>query len=261
MNLNEIEARAHAAKERADKATPFPWEGQGKTGVDPIAFNYTFDEDYNIYPPDTTETLGYQVGGPLAVFSHPEDALFCMAACEDVPALADDVLALVERVRELEGIIAEMKQDYKTYVENHEVISVHKRAIPANSHLVEAYETDTEIVVCGEPPNENEGEYPADHDCDFMGCASLSHVVYRFDKKAGSEEGGSKNGKTTYQKYRTVLRWKAAVTFSGHKEKFTREEFEAYFRTWLDVEWALCDGWEEREWPAQVRPEPSGDNR
>ena len=51
-------------------------------------------------------------------------------------------------------------------------------AIPPNAILRECYETDTEIVVCGQPkPND------ASHNCDEMGCSSVSHVLYRFPKK------------------------------------------------------------------------------
>jgi len=39
-----------------------------------------------------------------------------------------------------------------------------------------AYETETQVIVCGDPgDNEN-------HNCDEMGCTSVSHVLFRFDK-------------------------------------------------------------------------------
>ncbi len=74
--------------------------------------------------------------------------------------------------------------------EKYETIRVLKDFIPVGAKLVEAYETETEIIVCGVPPDEPEdltdGEYrkwyETSHNCDAMGCSSLSHVIYRFSK-------------------------------------------------------------------------------
>jgi hypothetical protein len=71
-----------------------------------------------------------------------------------------------------------------------EEISVPKRCIPEGAKLVEAYETETEIVVCGQPQPEPEGltqeqyieYYETSHNCDQMGCTTVSHVIYRFKK-------------------------------------------------------------------------------
>jgi hypothetical protein len=49
--------------------------------------------------------------------------------------------------------------------------------IPVGAILRECYETDTEIVVCGEPK-----ENDVSHNCDEMGCSSVNHVLYRFRK-------------------------------------------------------------------------------
>jgi len=46
-----------------------------------------------------------------------------------------------------------------------------------NATIRECYETDTEIIVLGEPITEDEK-----HNCDHMGCSSLTHVLYRFKK-------------------------------------------------------------------------------
>ena len=73
----------------------------------------------------------------------------------------------------------------RTSPENYEVIRIEKWLIPPGAHLVEAYETADEIIVCGEPPNEYED--PGDtfgHNCDAMGCSSVSHVLYRFQKQS-----------------------------------------------------------------------------
>jgi hypothetical protein len=62
-------------------------------------------------------------------------------------------------------------------------ISVPEDCIPAGGKLVEAYETEHEIIVCGDPPDEPEGKPEEDwHNCDAMGCGTLSHVIYRFTK-------------------------------------------------------------------------------
>ena len=74
--------------------------------------------------------------------------------------------------------------------DNYETIRVRKDFIPNGAKLVEAYETATEIIVCGDPPDEPEGLtdaeyrewYENSHNCDAMGCATLSHVIYRFTK-------------------------------------------------------------------------------
>jgi hypothetical protein len=56
--------------------------------------------------------------------------------------------------------------------------------IPKGARLIEAYESEKEIVVCGDPPSEYPEGTPEDdqHNCDAMGCATLSHVIYRFRK-------------------------------------------------------------------------------
>lgn len=72
------------------------------------------------------------------------------------------------------------------------IIKVPLSCIPASGKLVEAYETEHEIIVCGDPPPEPEGLteeqyrdwYATAHNCDAMGCGTLSHVVYRFSQDA-----------------------------------------------------------------------------
>ena len=48
--------------------------------------------------------------------------------------------------------------------------------IPEKAKLIEAYETAKEIIVIGEP------EWVEDHNCDQMGCGTLSHVIYRMPR-------------------------------------------------------------------------------
>jgi len=40
----------------------------------------------------------------------------------------------------------------------------------------DCYETEREFIICGDP------EEIDDHNCDEMGCSSVSHVIYRFAK-------------------------------------------------------------------------------
>lgn len=56
------------------------------------------------------------------------------------------------------------------------VIRVRQDLIPQGGTLVEAYETETEIIVIGTP------ESRSTHNCDAMGCGTLSHVTYRLSK-------------------------------------------------------------------------------
>lgn len=75
-------------------------------------------------------------------------------------------------------------------IQSYEIIRVPKVCIPQGAKLVEAYETETEIIVCGDPPSEPEGLteeqyskwYETSHNCDAMGCGTFSHVLYRFKK-------------------------------------------------------------------------------
>ena len=84
-DLDAIATLAREAKARADRAAPGPWE-------------WSFATLYNRVTICNGRTIctdgGRQAGRP--------DIAFIAAARTDVPALADAVLALVERVRELE---------------------------------------------------------------------------------------------------------------------------------------------------------------
>lgn len=60
------------------------------------------------------------------------------------------------------------------------VVRVPKRCIPKGAVLVEAYLTEREVIVMGDPPDEDELTEDG-HNCDAMGCGSVgSHVLYRF---------------------------------------------------------------------------------
>lgn len=55
-------------------------------------------------------------------------------------------------------------------------------SIPNGAIFREAFETEDEVIVIGEPQDEY-------HNCDEMGCSTLSHVLYRFPKKAVCDPG------------------------------------------------------------------------
>lgn len=56
-------------------------------------------------------------------------------------------------------------------------IEVNKNAIPRKAKLVEAYETDHQIIIMF-----GKEEIPESHSCDDMGCGSFSHVKYILTK-------------------------------------------------------------------------------
>ena len=64
------------------------------------------------------------------------------------------------------------------------VVDVPLWFIPRGAQFRECYETADEIVVCGEPPP---AENDDSHNCDEMGCTTLSHVLYRFPKAKGGK--------------------------------------------------------------------------
>ena len=63
-------------------------------------------------------------------------------------------------------------------LEEWRIVRVRKDMIPQGATLVEAYKTDREIIVMGQPPEGDELTEDG-HNCDAMGCGTLSHVIYR----------------------------------------------------------------------------------
>jgi len=57
-------------------------------------------------------------------------------------------------------------------------IEVQNYMIPRGAKLVECYLTATEVLVIDDIDTEDET-----HNCDMLGCGSLSHVKYRFNLK------------------------------------------------------------------------------
>lgn len=70
-----------------------------------------------------------------------------------------------------------LQRDMQKLKETHEILVVEKRGIPKGAKLIEAYETAREFVIMGWPEPDDEN-----HNCDAMGCGTLSHVVARFPK-------------------------------------------------------------------------------
>jgi hypothetical protein len=58
--------------------------------------------------------------------------------------------------------------------DNEVLVSIPLCDFPGRAQLRECYETDTEIIVLGEPLD--------GHNCDDKGCSSCFHVRYRFKK-------------------------------------------------------------------------------
>lgn len=74
----------------------------------------------------------------------------------------------------------------------YETIRVAKHTIPGGAKLVEAYETEQEIIVLGDPPHSDDEE--SGHNCDWMGCGTLSHVLYRFRKPTATPPAAPDGG-------------------------------------------------------------------
>jgi hypothetical protein len=62
-------------------------------------------------------------------------------------------------------------------------IRVRKDFVPKGARLIEAYVTDREIIVMGQPKEDDEN-----HNCDAMGCGTLSHVLYRLPLPNGADQ-------------------------------------------------------------------------
>ncbi len=65
--------------------------------------------------------------------------------------------------------------------ENDMILAVPRLAIPKGAELCECYQTEKEWIIVGMPAQDDEG-----HDCDAMGCSTLSHVVARIPRGTGT---------------------------------------------------------------------------
>lgn len=102
----------------------------------------------------------------------------------DKASLAANVPAAQPQTMAQRSIAAEeaFLRDIAKLRSEHEIVIVEKRCIPEGTKLVEAYETESEFVIIGKPSRCDDPESPEYHDCDAMGCSSLSHVVVRIPK-------------------------------------------------------------------------------
>ena len=61
------------------------------------------------------------------------------------------------------------------------ILEVEKSQVPKDAKLIECYETDKEYIILGSPLSE-------DHNCDEMGCSTVSHVRMRIKKEVDKQE-------------------------------------------------------------------------
>ena len=126
----------------------------------------------------------------------------------------------------------------------YETIRVRKDLIPDGGKLVEAYETDNQIIIIGDPPPEPEGlsteEYErweeTAHNCDQMGCSTLSHVLYRFDK--GCSWDGQSHAAQERERLalREVLTRLVEIVGSRPSRNYTRKQREDDLQNaWVDA--------------------------
>lgn len=95
-------------------------------------------------------------------------------------------------MQEREGAAeAALMRDIAKKREEYEIVMVPKYCIPEGARLVECYETATEWVVVGEPGEEMDADGNMLHDCDAMGCCTLSHVVARIPRPSSPNDPSS----------------------------------------------------------------------
>ncbi len=99
-----------------------------------------------------------------------------------------------------------------------EKIEVRKDMIPEGAKLVEAYLTEKEVIVCGMPKSDDES-----HNCDQMGCSSLSHVIHRFSLDDSRERKTGDERKAIYWLIKSYIASGRNVWEEGPKEEEVRE--------------------------------------
>lgn len=82
----------------------------------------------------------------------------------------DEALLYIEQHK-----LKERFDEAKKFLDEHQIICIRQDTIRKGAKLVEAYETDEEIIVMGTPDDSD------DHNCDAMGCG-WQHVMWRFKK-------------------------------------------------------------------------------
>lgn len=84
--------------------------------------------------------------------------------------------------------------------EDCQVISVPNNMIPKGTRLVECYETERNYIILGQPSDCEDENSPEYHNCDAMGCGTLSHVVKIVPK--GIYSGASRKDAETQKEAR-----------------------------------------------------------
>jgi|GEM_PF-6286432 hypothetical protein len=93
-----------------------------------------------------------------------------------IKELADEVSG------KLVCLVSDMiNENRKRRLDLYHTIEVAKSDIPKNAKLIECYETDKEYVIIGSPLSE-------EHNCDEMGCSTVSHVRMRIKKEVDKQE-------------------------------------------------------------------------
>jgi len=85
------------------------------------------------------------------------------------------------RIRILDGTTERTsagKEDESCKMPEMLTLSVPKSCIPEGAKLVECYKHKGEYIIIGEPEDETDENNPK-HNCDAMGCGSLTHVLAR----------------------------------------------------------------------------------
>lgn len=77
---------------------------------------------------------------------------------------------------------AALLRDIEAAQRDFEILMIPKYLIPKGAKLCECYETPTQFVVIGKPNDCKDENDPSYHNCDAMGCSSISHVIARFSK-------------------------------------------------------------------------------
>ncbi len=83
----------------------------------------------------------------------------------------DEALLYIEQHKTKERI-----DEAKKFLDEHQIICIRQDTIRSGAKLVEAYETDEEIIVMGQPTEDD------NHNCDAIGCG-WGHVMWRFKKR------------------------------------------------------------------------------
>lgn len=104
MNLNELEALARAAKDRADKATPGPWRTEGDCAMASV---------------DDIATV------IARAFFSQQDVKFIAAARQDVPALADAIEKLVVAQVAQTTLISELQKAMTRWANDEDGVPEH----------------------------------------------------------------------------------------------------------------------------------------